>query len=158
VWFVRTADTSAVAPQLAEPVDLPDVTPTRDWDFGYAHSLERRFVRGAAGAPGGAAAWIRPNLPLMAGHELFGLARVALVADSASGISAALNWQEWSFVNVDLDIHLARPFRGEWVLMDAVTQLGEDGSGLASSTLSDRHGIAGAGLQTLVLAPVRPSA
>ncbi len=37
--------------------------------------------------------------------------------------------------------------------MDAVTQLGEDGSALARSTLSDRHGIVGAGLQTLVLAP-----
>jgi hypothetical protein len=61
-------------------------------------------------------------------------------------------------VNVDLDVHLARPFRGEWVVMDAETHLGEDGSGLTRSTLSDRHGVAGAGLQTLVLAPIRPPA
>jgi cobalamin biosynthesis protein CbiD len=41
--------------------------------------------------------------------------------------------------------------------MDAVTQLGPDGSALARSTISDRHGIVGAGLQTLVLAPLRPA-
>jgi hypothetical protein len=80
-----------------------------------------------------------------------------LVADSASGLSSELDWSTWSFVNVDLDVHLARPFLGEWVLMDAVTQLGPDGSALARSTISDRHGIVGAGLQTLVLAPLRPA-
>lgn len=155
VWFIRTADTSRVAPPLGEPVDLPHVAVNRDWDFGWARSLEWRFVRGLPGAPGGSEAWARPTLPLTDGHELFGLARVAMVADSASGVSAELDWAEWSFVNVDLDVHLARPFRGEWVVMDAETHLGEDGSGLARSTLSDRHGIVGAGLQTLVLAPQR---
>jgi acyl-coenzyme A thioesterase PaaI-like protein len=158
VWFVRTADTSRISPPLGEPVDLPDVQVNRDWDFGWARSLEWRFVRGLPGEPGGATAWVRPLLPLTDGHELFGLARVVMVADSASGISAELDWAKWSFVNVDLDVHLARPFRGEWVVMDGVTQLGEDGSGLARSTLSDRHGIVGAGLQTLVLAPIHPSA
>ncbi|MDT7570666.1 MAG: hypothetical protein QOE05_840, partial [Actinomycetota bacterium] len=158
VWFVRTADTSAVAPPLAEPSQLPDVPADREWDFGWARSLEWRYVRGLPGAAGGAAAWVRPGLPLIEGSELFGLARAVMVADAASGISAELDWKAWSFVNVDLDVHLARPFRGEWVLMDAVTHLGEDGSGLARSTLSDRHGVVGAGLQTLVLAPIRPPA
>jgi hypothetical protein len=158
VWFVRTADTSHIAPPLAEPIDLPDVPANREWDFGWARSLEWRYVRGLPGEPGGSAAWVRPSLPLVDGHELFGLARAVMVADAASGISAELDWTVWSFVNVDLDVHLARPFRGEWVLMDAVTHLGEDGSGLARSTLSDRHGVVGAGLQTLVLAPLRPPA
>jgi hypothetical protein len=44
---------------------------------------------------------------------------------------------------------------GEWVLMDAVTQLGPHGSALARSTLSDVRGEVGRGLQTLVLAPRR---
>ena len=37
--------------------------------------------------------------------------------------------------------------------MDAVTQLGPHGAAVARSTLADVHGICGAGLQTLGLAP-----
>jgi hypothetical protein len=94
-------------------------------------------------------------MTLVDGQPVSGLSQVALVADSASGISAELDWAEWSFLNVDLDIHLARPFAGEWVLMEASTQLGPNGSALARSTLSDQHGVAGTGLQTLVVAPIR---
>ncbi len=80
-----------------------------------------------------------------------------LIADSGNGLSSELDWAQWSFLNVDLDVHLARPLLGEWVLLDAVTQLGAHGSALARSTISDRHGVVGAGLQTLVVAPVRPA-
>ncbi len=46
---------------------------------------------------------------LVAGETLSGLQRVVLVGDSASGISAELDWDAWSFLNVDLDVHLSRP-------------------------------------------------
>jgi hypothetical protein len=105
--------------------------------------------------PGPATAWVRPTLPLVDDYEWSGLARVALIADSASGISAELDWATWSFLNVDLDIHLARPVEGEWVLMDAASQLGAHGSALARSTLSDARGVVGSSLQTLILAPIR---
>jgi hypothetical protein len=41
------------------------------------------------------------------------------------------------------------------LLLDAVTQVGPAGSALARSTLSDTRGALGAGLQTLVVAPIR---
>ena len=88
-------------------------------------------------------------------HTLSGLQLAALVGDSASGISSALDWSVWSFLNIDLDIHLARPVRGEWLFMDAATQLGERGGALARSTLSDQYGLLGSTLQTLVVAPLR---
>jgi acyl-coenzyme A thioesterase PaaI-like protein len=154
VWFVRAADTAAVAAPVTEPVEIPDVPVGLDATFGYGASLEWRFTRGRMQTPGPAAAWIRPTVPLIVGYELSGLARVALIADSASGISAELDWSVWSFINVDLDIHLARPFEGEWVFMDAATQLGAHGSALARSTVSDVRGVVGAGLQTLVLAAI----
>jgi hypothetical protein len=153
VWFVRGAETSSVAAPLAEAATIPDGTPGLEFEFGYGASLEWRFVRGRMGQPGPAAAWIRPTIALLDGYELSGLARVVLIADSASGISAELDWTVWSFLNVDLDVHLARPVEGEWVLMDAATQLGPHGSALARSTLSDVRGTVGGGLQTLVLAP-----
>lgn len=156
VWFVRELDTSALAAAEVAPPARP--TPTtgplpQDWRFGWGESMEWRYVQGRMGGLGPAVTWVRPRLPLLEGYEMSGLARCALVADSASGVSSELDWADWSFVNVDLDIHLARPFEGEWVLMDATTQLGPNGSALARSTLSDGRGAVGAGLQTLVLAP-----
>ncbi len=126
VWFVRTADTAAIAPRLAPAVPVPDLPAGLDVSFGYGASLEWRFVSGRMRRPGPAAAWVRSPMTLVAGRPMSGLSRVALVADSASGISSVLDWAEWSFLNVDLDIHLARPFAGEWVLMDATTQLGPE--------------------------------
>lgn len=155
VWFVREADTAAVVPPLGEPVDVPDGPSGLGADFPYGHSLDWRFVAGRFDAPGPSAAWVRPRTALLEGHEMSALARAVLIADSASGISAELSWQEWTFLNIDLDVHLCRPLVGDWLLMDAVTHLGPHGAAVARSTLSDVYGICGAGLQTLVLAPTR---
>ena len=154
VWFVRLADTAAIAPPAVDPIEVPDITPSSDLTFGYGASLEWRFVKNRMWVPGPAAAWVRPTLAVLDGVPLSGLARVALIADSGSGISAELDWRQWSFLNVDLDVHLARPVQGEWILMDAATQLAASGSALARSTLSDVCGPLGAGLQTLVVAPM----
>jgi acyl-coenzyme A thioesterase PaaI-like protein len=154
VWFVRTSDTSAIAAPLDAPATVPEVPSGLDLSFNYGSSLEWRLIKNRMGAPGPAAAWVRPTTSLLAGEEVSGLARVALIADSASGLSSAVDWSVWSFLNVDLDIHLARPVEGEWLLMDATTQLGPSGSALARSTLSDVRGVVGSGLQTLVLAPL----
>jgi acyl-coenzyme A thioesterase PaaI-like protein len=154
VWFVRAADTAHLTADANTPVSVPDVPTGLDYDFGYGASLEWRFVRGRMAQPGPAAAWVRPRVALLDGYVLSGLARAALIADSASGISAELDWARWSFRNVDLDIHLARAPRGDWLLMDAATTLGDAGAAVARSTLSDVHGIVGGGLQTLVLSAI----
>jgi acyl-Coa thioesterase superfamily protein/acyl-CoA thioesterase superfamily protein len=153
VWFVRDADTSVEVPALAAEVAVPEDLPGLDAEFGYGASLEWRRVSGGLMQPGPGAAWARAATGLFDGYAWSGLARAVLLADSGNGLSAELDWARWSFVNVDLDVHLARPLVGEWVLLDAATQLGAHGSALARSTISDRHGVVGAGLQTLVLAP-----
>jgi Thioesterase-like superfamily len=158
VWFVRRSDTSDIAGPAIAPGPADGELRDLDASFGYGASLDARFVRGRMREPGPAAAWIRPRIPLLDDYDYSGLARTVLIADSASGISAELDWTAWSFVNVDLDVHLARPVEGEWVLMDAVSQVGPAGSALARSTLSDRRGVVGSGLQTLVLAPLPATA
>ena len=153
VWLVRDEDTSHIA--------APDPAPAQPFGddlgmgFPYAEQLEWRVVHGGLRTLGPGEVWARPRGALIDGRPLTGLQRAALIGDSASGISSELDWNDWSFVNVDLDIHLARPMRGEWLHMDAVTQLGPNGSALARSTLSDTSGPLGATLQTLVLAPIR---
>jgi hypothetical protein len=155
VWLVRDGDTSRVA-QPPRPVpDLPDTGTALDARFGYGDSLEWRGVRGGITQTGPGAAWVRARTDVVPGSPPRGLQFAALVGDSASGISAELDWKAWTFLNVDLDVHLARPVEGEWLHLDATTQLGGHGSALTRSTLYDTTGPVGATLQTLVVAPVR---
>jgi hypothetical protein len=152
---VRTeASTQPVGPTAPEhrragPEDYPESL--REWRFPYAEAMQWRSVSGDALGPGDAAVWSTPRIPLVPGRRPSGLQRAVLVADSANGVSAALDWERWSFVNVDLDVHLSRPLRGEWVLLDASTRYQPTGTGLATSVLSDIHGVVGAGAQTLVV-------
>ena len=155
VWLVRIADTSEIAPPLADPALPPADLPGQPADFPYARSLEWRTVSGGLDQRGPGIAWARPNRPILAGVATTGLQRAVLVGDSASGISSELDWSVWSFVNVDLQVHLARPLQGEWVQLDASTQLGPSGSALTRSTVSDVCGVVGATLQTLVLERIR---
>jgi hypothetical protein len=132
----------------------PSTLPSFGFDgvdgFPYARQLDWRRLSGSARRPGPAAVWIRPRIPLVAGYPLSALQRAALLADSASGISAELSWDEWSFANVDLDLHLFRAGAGDWLLVDAATRLGA-GVALTRSRLADLDGELGAGLQTLLV-------
>jgi acyl-coenzyme A thioesterase PaaI-like protein len=153
VWLVRDRDTSAVAAPLPEPVTVPTGLPDLGGNFPYHDTIEWQTITGSMRALGPGLTWARPRSSLVSGEAMSGLQRVVLVGDSASGISAALDWDVWSFVNVDLDVHLSRPVNGEWVLVDAITELGASGSAMARSTISDVHGPVGVTAQTLVLAP-----
>ncbi len=154
VWLLRRADTADVAPP-ERPRPVPDAAPGIGAAFPYGESIEWRAVRGSLAEPGPGTTWARPRIGLLPGQTMTGLQRAVLIGDSASGISAELDWAAWSFLNVDLDVHLARPVVGEWLLMDATTLLGPSGAALARSTLSDGSGPVGGTAQTLLLAPRR---
>jgi acyl-coenzyme A thioesterase PaaI-like protein len=156
VWLVRSADTQALLPPdpgHPVPSEPPTGLPGLEARFPYGESMEWRVVSGGLDQPGPGTVWARATRSILDGVPMTGMQRAALVGDSASGISAELDWTTWSFLNIDLDIHLARPLEGEWVLLDAETQVGPAGSALARSTVSDLVGRVGGSLQTLVLAP-----
>ena len=156
VWLVRRLDTSdLVGPPPAELAVPPHETGLGGGSFPYHDTIAWHAVEGSMNRPGPGVVWARPGWTLLPGVELSGLQRTALVGDSASGISSELDWNEWSFVNVDLDVHLSRPVLGEWLRFDARTALGPAGTALARSTVSDVRGEVGTTAQTLVLAPRR---
>jgi len=99
-------------------------------------------------------AWTRPRIPLLPGEEPSPMCRTLLVADSGSGVSAALPVSDFTFVNVDLTVIAQRDPIGEWLLLEASTVIGADGTGLASTRLSDQQGSFGRGLQTLIVAAI----
>jgi acyl-coenzyme A thioesterase PaaI-like protein len=122
-------------------------------DFGYAAAVEWRVAAGTTTGPGPATVWTRLRTAVVAGTDPSGVQRVVAVADSGSGVSAELDFAGWSFLNVDLTVHLVRPPVDEWVCLDARTQVDPGGVGLAETRLWDRRGRIGTAAQSLLVTP-----
>jgi acyl-coenzyme A thioesterase PaaI-like protein len=137
----------------APPIPQPSVSSPVGINFGYAGALEWRVVAGTTTEPGPATVWTRLRTAVVAGVDPSPVQRVVAAADSGSGISAELDFAGWSFLNVELTVHLVRPPAGEWVCLDARTQVDPDGIGLANTTLWDKHGRIGTAAQSLLVSP-----
>lgn len=122
-------------------------------DVGYHTAMEGRFAAGSFREPGPATAWMRMRHPLVTDEEPSPLQRVLIAADSGNGISGALDFERWIFVNVDLTVHLSRMPVGEWVCLDSVTVPERDGAGLTDTVLHDERGPIGLAAQTLLVEP-----
>jgi hypothetical protein len=121
-------------------------------EHGYHSAMEVRFVAGGFLEPGPATAWLRMRQPLVAGEEPTPLQRLLVAADVGNGISAALDFRRFLFINVDLTVHLERMPKGEWIGVDAATLPRPNGIGTAESTLFDvDNGRVGRALQTLLV-------
>ncbi len=97
--------------------------------------------------------WMRPRLNFLPDDPATPLMRLAAVADFGNGVSAELPFDDYFFINADLDIHLWRRPVGEWVGLDARTLLAENGIGTAESVLHDLDGPVAQAFQTLVVQP-----
>ena len=117
-------------------------------DVGYHTAIEWRFVAGSFLEPGPATVWMRMRHPLVPGETPSPLCRVLVAADSGNGVSAALDYHQWRFINPDLTVYLLRPPAGEWVALEAATTA-TAGIGLADTTLHDTHGPIGRSAQAL---------
>jgi len=159
------------APVPTEGAGTPPPIFRRD-DRGYLASIEWRFMPADPAEPavsGGTvgsgpagqrpataqvrAAWTRPRIPLLADVQSSPMSRALLVADSGSGVGAALASTDFLFINVDLAVTLPRDPVGEWLLLESATSVGADGTGLAMTRLSDQVGACGRAWQTLLVAP-----
>ncbi len=118
---------------------------------GYHTAMEYRFLEGGFLEPGPARVWMRMRVPLVEGESPTPLQRVLVAADSGNGVSAALDWKRFIFINTDLSVHLLREPAGEYVCLDAVTHV--DGLGLADTVLWDEEGRIGRAAQTLLVRP-----
>jgi Thioesterase-like superfamily len=151
---IRYADVEFAEPPGDRLEPGPGVLRERFENLGllnFGSAMEMSTARGEVGVPGPAAVWFRLAVPIVAGEETSPLMRVAAVADFGNGISGAVTWDEYLFINPDLTIYLHRLPAGEWVGLDARTWPTHEGVGVADAALYDERGRVGRSVQALLL-------
>ena len=149
-WRVRE-DRESTRHLVEPPAELPAIPETgvtsyfegAPPEWGYGPSVEWRFVEGGFTGPvtGRARLWTRTRIPLVAGEETDPLHRLVVIADSTNGVSARLPIQEWWSIPTTLTVTVERVPTDEWLWMDAATDIGPHGRGIAHSVMSDRDGV-----------------
>jgi hypothetical protein len=154
-WRIRTTELDIDAAPAEVPFEGPDqgVPPPRDSDNPAFHrtGTEMRFVRGTFQEIGPATVWIRLRMPVIEGEEPTPLMRLLAAADFGNGVSSAVEWGRFLFINTDLTAYVHRMPEGEWICLEARTSVQRSGVGLAESALYDTRGPLGRSLQALLI-------
>lgn len=140
-------------PPFSEPGEGATITSSWSGDTVAFHrdACEHRFAEGSWDLPGPVEVWIRLLVPVVEGETPSGVQRVVAAADFGNGVSGALPFERYLFINPDLTVHLQRPPHGEWVGMRTRSHYGELGAGLAESALFDERGRVGRAVQSLLI-------
>jgi hypothetical protein len=148
---------AAALAQDARTLRAPADSEPAQWQGGdetagfHLTGVDIRFAEGDWDR-GPAAGWFRFAMPLVAGEEPTPVQRAVAFADFGNGLSRALDFRTHLFVNTDLTVHLHREAQGEWIALDARTDLSTTGVGQATSVLRDERGRIGVGAQSLYVA------
>lgn len=137
---------------LPPPDSVADLPPFSDGGGFYPDATEIRHVGGELGS-GHVTAWIRLRGDLLPGIAPSPLVRAAAAADFANGLSQILPFDEWTFVNTELTVHLHREPAGEWIGLDARTVSSASGIGLSTGVLHDLGGPFGTCAESLFVEP-----
>jgi len=155
-WRMMTIDTSMIAGLEDLAVERPENMPVFDgihqWKGQYTQTIEARskLQRNGKGL-----VWLRSQIDMVEGQKTSDFVRLVCMSDMANGIVPRQDRPfEWGFPNLDLQIHLYRLPKGEWLGIEAVQQYGADGIGLSSAVLHDVHGPFGRSEQILTLRPM----
>ena len=146
-------DELAVPGAIAEATDVTAEVTGAPAPAMAAANISEPATAGPASTAQVRSAWTRPLIPLLPEEDPSPMSRALLVADSGSGVGAALPSTEFVFINIDLSVALPRDPVSEWLLLESATAVGADGTGLAMTRLSDPMGACGRAWQTLLVAP-----
>jgi hypothetical protein len=122
-----------------------------EWEAFHNRAVTMSYVEGSFESPGPATVWVRLDAAVVEGEEVTPFQRVAATADFGNGVSAAVSWEDFTFINPDLTVTVARPAEGEWVCLRARTFPGPLAAGFAESEIFDRRGRVGRAVQSILL-------
>ncbi|BBZ22801.1 thioesterase family protein [Mycolicibacter hiberniae] len=151
-WALATSDTAAVTSDRHAPLASVPPLPLPDWfaqASGYAESVTWRVQPDAP--DGSAIAWLSPQVSLVDDEPTTALQRLAMVVDSANGVGAALDVDEYLFMNTDTVVHLHRLPTGTEFGLRARASIGPDGVGVTTAELFDHDGFVGTSAQALLV-------
>ena len=154
-WRMRIADLDlGEQPPLhvpfAGPADSVAHTPESDDPAFHRTGVEMRYAHGSFIEQGPATVWMRLTVPVVAGRPTTPLQRAMAAADFGNGVASALPWGQFLFINTDLTVSLPRTAEGEWIALDAYTDINAAaGRGVAYSRMYDERGPIGHALQSL---------
>lgn len=141
----------ANAPIAVPLPDHPGLTTPTGHSSPFVSGVSIRVVRGGFLKLGPGAIWYRADRAIIEGQPISAVMRAVIASDFSNGSSSVLNFKDWTFINADLTVSLARPPVGDWVLLDSESWIGPDGAGLAASKLADQNGYFGRAVQSLVI-------
>ncbi|MDR3660873.1 MAG: thioesterase family protein [Mycobacterium sp.] len=150
-WLLATSDTRDAAVDRFPPVvQVPDTGHRHAWQDrpGYLETVTWVPQPDYAGA---AVVWMRPLVHLVDQEDMTDLQRLAMVVDSANGVGATLDPEEFMFMNTDTTVHLHRAPVGSDFALRARGSIGPDGIGSTTAELFDRQGLIGTSAQTLLV-------
>ena len=151
-WLLATSDTADAAtdryPALTEgeAAAVP-----HEWvgAKGYLETVSWR--RQPDTGETGNVVWLSPLVPLVDSEPTTDLQRLAMVVDSANGAGAALDPEQFIFMNTDTSVHLHRLPAGNDFALRSRGSIGPDGIGVTTADLFDRQGFIGTSAQTLLV-------
>ena len=114
-------------------------------------SRDGELAHAAETAESGNVVWLSPLVPLVDSEPTTALQRLAMVVDCANGAGAALDPEQFVFMNTDTAVHLHRLPVGEDFALRARGSIGPDGIGVTTAEMFDRQGFIGTVAQTLLV-------
>jgi hypothetical protein len=155
-WRIRVADVDlGMQPQATCDFAGPEAStphiPESDEPAFHRTGVEMRYARGSFTELGPSTVWIRLAMPVVAGETPTPLQRALAAADFGNGVSAAVPWGQFVFINTDLTVALPYTPEGEWIGLEARTELNSKGYGVAYSRLFDERRPIGHAIQSLLV-------
>ncbi len=108
-------------------------------------------IAGSDSEPGPGAVWLRVITPMIAGEPIDPLACVAAAADWGTTVAPPASLNDWTYVSLDLSIHLSRMPRSDWMLLDGTSEVAGNGTGIATLRMGDTEGMFGTAHQSVFL-------
>jgi acyl-coenzyme A thioesterase PaaI-like protein len=153
VLLARYMDT----PEFHPPSPYPDPDTVAEGPVligaDMAGAIRTRPVQGSVREPGRGIIWFRMDGEVVQGITPSPFVKACIFADFGNGVGSSTRVDEWSYANMDVDIHFMRMPRGEWFLLEAHTEGAGNGHALAQNIFADRDGVFGKGSQTVFVAP-----
>ena len=137
------------------PVEAGRLTSGGRWGSGEGLAFQRtsNTIRLIEGGPEDdrrdGAAWFRLDSPIVPGERPSPAQRAVAAADFGNGLAHPISFEEFVFVNCDLNVWLLREPVGEWIGVSATTEVSTNGSGVTRTGLFDGDGRFGTAGQSL---------